>query len=138
MAYITPEDVRNFMWDRTVQDNDLIIDLAFSEEEILGAMYRAAREFIIVPPYVVQVTAEMLDGSTNIFLDAVAQQLYISELSRLMRNDIDYTAGGVSTNLVAKRINHLKELIKIHGDRFRQATQDIKVTINIHEAFGSF
>lgn len=138
MAYIKPEDVRAFILDRSIQDNDLLLDLAFSESEIQDAMIRVAREYNSVPPFVSTVTAETLSSDTNIFLDGIAQQLYLSELAKLMRNDIDYTSGGVETNLVRKRIEHLKYLIQVHGERFRQTATSIKLAINLSAAFGEF
>ena len=47
------------------------------------------------------------------FLDATVAQLYMSEMNKPMRNDIDYTSGNVTTNLVAKRINTFSELVAI-------------------------
>ena len=32
--HITTDDVRAFIFDRTIEDNDLLLDLNFSEEEI--------------------------------------------------------------------------------------------------------
>lgn len=123
------------MFDRSIEDNDLLLDLNFSEEEIQDAMVRAAREFNSIPPFVSAVHPSYLPTDTNLFLDGCAAQLYISELSKLMRNDIDYTTGGVQTNLVAKRIGHLKELFKLHTERFVKAAKDVKLTTNIHAAF---
>lgn len=136
--YITEEDVRNFVLDRNIEDNDLLLDLAFSPEEIEDAMKRAAREWNSIPPYVSTADPSKLDASMNLFLDAIAQQLYISELNKLMRNDIDYTAGGVGTNLEQKRISHLRELISFHGDRFRQAARDIKIALNLNQTYMHF
>jgi len=127
--------VRMFIMDRTIDDNDLLLDLAYNDKEIENAMVRAAREYNGIPPFCSYADPDTLDGTTNMFLDGIAAQLYISSLSKLMRNDIDYNSGGVTTNIVAKRIDHLKELIKIHQERFTQVAGDIKKGINIHMAF---
>lgn len=136
--YITSDDVRHFIFDRNIQDNDLLLDLNFSEEEVRHAMVRAAREYNSVPPFVHMVDPAWLPADTNIFLDGIAMHLYIGELSKLMRNDIDYNTGNVTTNLVAKRIEHLKELIKMHSERFVTAAKNVKLTANIHAAFRNF
>jgi hypothetical protein len=133
---ITVEDIRLYILDRTIEDNDMDKDLSFSDEEIIAAMERAAREYNSIPPYVGCVEADALPKNTNMFFDATVQQLYIAELNRMSRNDIDYDAGGVSTNLEAKRIEHLKQLSRDHGERFREAATNLKIHTNWMDGFG--
>lgn len=136
---ISVEDVRSYVLDHTVEDNDLVLDLAFSNEEIEDAMKRAARAYNSIPPLnIARVEWNNLPDDTNIFLDATVEQLYITLLAKLIRNDIDYTAGGVTTNLVAKRISHLREHIKEHRALWQQAAGDLKKTANISMAFRTF
>lgn len=138
MACITSDDVRMYIFDRNIEDNDLLLDLNFSEEEIANAMVRAAREYASIPPYTSTVSPACLPADTNMFLDATVAQLYMSEMNKLMRNDIDYTAGNVTTNLVAKRIKHLAELYKLYQDRFRAAAKDWKISENVSAGFFNF
>ena len=133
---ITVEDVRHYLLDNSPEDNDLLVDLAFSDTEIKQAMQRAARDYNSVPPRVNNADPDCLDATTNMFLDGIAKHLYIAELSRSTRNDLDYTAGGVTTNIEQKRIEHLKTLIKMHGDFFLEAAHNTKLLINIEDAFG--
>ena len=133
--YITADDARMFIMDRTVDDNDLLMDLAYDDAEISDAMVRAAREYNSIPPFCSFADPDCLDATTNMYLDAIAAQLYISTLNKLMRNDLDYNAGGVTTNIVAKRIGHLKELIRMHQDRFQQTAGAQKKAINISHGF---
>lgn len=135
MACITSDDVRMYIFDRSIEDNDLLLDLNFSEEEIANAMVRAAREYASIPPYTSTVCASCLPGDTNMFLDAIAAQLYMSEMNKLMRNDIDYSSGNVTTNLVAKRIKHLAELVKLYQERFKIAAKELKISQNISAGF---
>jgi len=132
---ITPDDVRMYIFDRTVEDNDLLLDLNFSEKDIQDAMVRAAREYASIPPYTSCVNPACLPSHTNMFLDATVAQLYISEMSKLMRNDIDYNSGNVTTNLVAKRIIHLKDMYKFHNERFKEAAKNWKLTENVNQGF---
>lgn len=136
--YITIDDVRMFIMDRSIEDNDLLLDLAYSDEEIQDAMTRAAREYNSVPPMCSFVDATCLDANYNMFLDGIAAQLFVSTISKLSRNDIDYDAGGAGVNIVAKRIKHLSELYKLHQQRFLEAAVSIKRTINLHQGFHSF
>ncbi len=135
---LTTEDVRMFIFDRTIEDNDLLLDLNFSETEIQNAMIRAAREYASIPPYTSTVNPACLPTDTNMFLDATSAQLYLSEMSKLMRNDIDYNSGNVTTNIVAKRIGHLKELFKLHQERFMTAAKQWKLTENINQGFFNY
>lgn len=135
---ITINDVRLYILDRQVSDNDLDLDLTFSDAEIEDAMKRAARAYNSIPPFVSTVTWSNLPDDTNIFLDAIAEQLYLSLLAKLTRNDIDYTAGDVQVNLVAKRIDHLKALIKDHKERWETTAKGIKVATNLSMAFANF
>ena len=134
--YITVDDIRMYILDRFISDNELDKDLSFGDEEILAAMERAAREYNSIPPYVNGARADCLPKDTNMFFDAIVQQLYIAELNRAKRNDIDYDAGGVVTSLEAKRIKHLEDLAKDHGERFREAAQNRKIFINYSNGFG--
>ena len=134
--YITVEDVRLYILDRTLEDNDLDKDLAFSDPEIISAMERAAREYRSITPYVGGADASCLSKETNMFLDAITQQLYIAEINRASRNDIDYDAGGVTTNLEAKRIEHFRRLSSEHGERFREAAKALKIFQNWRAGFG--
>lgn len=134
--YLTIDDVRNFIWDRSAADNQLEIDLAFSDEEIRDAMKRAAREYNSVPPFVSGADPAALPSDTNLFLDATVFQLYISRISRMQRNDIDYSAGGVTVELEKKQIAYMKEMIPFHRDRFLEATKAQKIFRNLRNAFG--
>ena len=134
--YITVDDIRMYILDRFISDNELDKDLSFGDEEILAAMERAAREYNSIPPYVNGARADCLPKDTNMFFDAIVQQLYIAELNRAKRNYIDYDAGGVVTSLEAKRIKHLEDLAKDHGERFREAAQNRKIFINYSNGFG--
>jgi len=136
-TYITVDDIRLYILDRSIEDNPLDKDLSFSDEEILAAMERAARAYNGFPPYVDAVTPDCLPKHDNTFFDAVVQQLYIGEIARISRNDIDYEAGGVSTNLETKRIAHLRRMAAEHGELWRESARQRKVFKNWRDAFGS-
>lgn len=136
-CYIVEQDVRMYLLDRGAQDNLLDNDYTFATDEIIAAMNRAAREYNSMPPYVAQVvSADRLPNDTNIFLDAIAEQLYIAKLANLARNDFDYDAGGMQVSPDAKRILAFKELIKFHNERWRQPALQLKSAININSFWG--
>ncbi len=135
---LTTEDVRMFLLDRDATDNDLELDLAFSDEEIKSAMERAARSYNGIPPYVHNVSPNALPGDTNLFLHAAAEQLLRSLLSKLRRNDVDYTAGGVGVNIVTKRIAHLEREIREHRELWQEEATSRKLYININLGYRTF
>ena len=134
--FITEADVRNFILDRTIEDNELQLDLTFSPEEIADAMMRAARDYNSLPPFVDSVTPPHLPGDTNLFLYGTAYHLFLSRIVKLTRNDIDYTAGNVATNAVAKQIAHLKELAVMMKQNFTDTATNIKMAINVSACWG--
>lgn len=137
LNYITNDDVRMFILDDTVERNDLDMDLSFSDEEVERAMLRAGREYNSITPIGVgSVDPRALPNDTNIFLDATAEQLYLSKLAQLSRNDMDYETGGVSINAERVRIQHFKELIKLHRERWYSRAKEAKMSINIRYAYG--
>lgn len=136
-GYLTHDDVRNFMLDRSIEDNLIDRDLAFSDEEIADAMRRCARDYNAIPPYGVSgARGDRLPGNSTLFLYGVAKQLYLSALQKLMRNDIDYTAGNVTTSLTAKRIEHYTNLVKLMDTEFKTIALAVKKNINIRKFMG--
>jgi len=139
MSYLTVEDVQDFMMDRGVEDNDLELDLAFAPEEIQKAMNRAAREYNSIPPLgISSAHGNRLPDDTNIFLYATSEQLCRSLLHKLRRNDVDYTAGGVGVNLVAKRIQHLREQVQEERALWEPRAREFKIRMNLDQAFRTF
>jgi hypothetical protein len=137
MSYLTIEDVRNLMLDRGPDDNEISIDLAFSDEEIANAIARTAREYNSIPPYGVDsVNADYLPMETNLFLYGAAQQLCLSRKAKLMRNDIDYSAGNVQVSPAKKEIQYLDALQKEFRDYFIMEAKQRKVTMNVMNGFG--
>jgi hypothetical protein len=135
-TYLVEEDIRNFILDRTIEDNELQLDLTYSSEEISDAMVRAGRDYNSVPPFTDSVHPGALPADTNLFLYGTAYHLFLSRISKLSRNDIDYTAGNVGTNPVAKQLQHLQFLAKEMRAEFKEMATHIKVAINVRESFG--
>jgi len=135
-ACIHEDDVRHYVLDLSAQDNGIGMDLAYSSEEIARAMVAAARSYNSIPPLIHMVSADALPGDTNVFLDGTVYHLALAKLQLLMRQDIDYTAGGVTTNLVSKQIEHMKYLIDKTGKDFTTVAKSLKIARNIAMAYG--
>lgn len=136
MGCIVEEDVRDYLGLQRREDA-IFGDMNPTAAEITSAMKSAAREWNSIPPYVLPTDAAHLNDSTNVFFDAITMHLLMKELQKLTREDIDYTTGGVTTTLVAKRIAHVEKLIKLYTNRFLEAAKAMKLAKNLNDAFGS-
>jgi len=137
MGYVTPDEVRHYIEDRNAEDNDFDNDLSFSNEEIQVAMRRAARAYnSILPLGVDVVTPDKMPDVTEMFFDGVIWKLYSARLARLGRNDFDFNAGDVDVSPETKRIAFFGREAKAAEERFKEAAQDVKGTINISSGYG--
>lgn len=138
MGFISKQDVRQYMLDRTADDNPLLLDLAYTDEDITAAMKAAAREFNSIPPlFVRNFDADSLPDDTNIFFDGIACALLRMQLFQKTRNDIQHQAGNVTAAVDAAHINHIRQLIPMFDERFRRAAGDYLLAINVNNGFGS-
>ena len=133
---ITASEAREYVADSIVQLGSLDLDLAFTDDEVAMAMKSAARDFNSLPAPSYSVCASNLPSDTNVFFDGIAQHLFLTWHKKLIKEDFDYSAGGVTSNLVAKRIGHAKELIKLHGDRFKEAGVEMRLRANLRNGYG--
>jgi hypothetical protein len=134
---IDVEDVRFFLFDRTLDDNPLALDLTFSDEEITTAMRFAAMRYNETTPYVETVNAAYLPAGM-LFLNGIAYGLYLSKLQQISRQDITYQSGNMTIDAVKPQIEHLTSFVKIFKEEFERMAKERKLTINIHAAFRAF
>lgn len=134
---LTTQDVRLFMLDHQVENNLLDLDLAWSEEEILNAMRRTAMMFNEIEPISGNLAINPLSLPTSYtILTGVAYQLYLSTLQKYQRNDLDYSVGGVKTNLFSHRIKHFTQMMQFLKEEFETKANSIKTAENINNAWG--
>ena len=134
---VTVDKVRFWISDRSPDDNLLLGDLEFRDEEITLAMEHAAREYNSIPPVSWRVDPRCLPDDTNLFYEATAEILYRHLLHRLMRNQFQYQAGNVQVDDVGAKIKGLQELLKMIGG-WRQTAQSIKLKNDTRGYFASF
>lgn len=137
MSYITEQDIRDFMMDRTAEDHLLLADVAFTSEDIARAMKTTARRFNSLQPYTVTVQADRLPDDTNIFFDGIAAALLDLKRINASLNDMDYSAGNVQASVQGNLIKNLSGLIPVYEARFKEAASAIKISVNLDAAYGS-
>ena len=129
-----PDDIRHFIWDRSVEDNSIELDLSFSDEEIHNAFRHMALSFNAIEPFVVSISAD----ATPYNMWAIHGTIYhllLSKYHKETRNDLTYEAGGITTDVQKTLIKHLQEQIKVHKEEFYRLAKAEKINININEAF---
>lgn len=134
---IDVQDVRQFMMDRTVKDNLLDMDLAYSDEDIGFARRFAAMEYNESPPLCHRVCVDNLPFGLT-FLWGIAYYLIVGNLQKLMRQDIDYSAGNVAVDLTKRRIEHLKTLLPVYKGEFEKRVLQQKAQINIAAGYRAY
>ena len=132
---ITPEDIRHFLYDRTPADNEIDMDLAWSEPEILQAMRFCAMSYNAIQPYVERVTATTLPQEM-LFIHGTIYHLYLSKWSQLTRSDLDYSAGNMTVDRVKRWIAHLEKGMEVHKTEFETKGKERKLFINLNQAYG--
>lgn len=131
---IDVEDVRHFLWDRTVEDNPLELDLTFSDDEIGHAVRFTVMKYNETPPFVDMIFEERLPR-TSCLLNGIAYHLYLAELIQLSRQDFDYSSGNMAIDLRKRRIEHLTTFVKLFKEEFETMVKQIKMSINIEAAY---
>lgn len=124
------------MFDRTLEDNELLGDLAFTNEEITDGMARAARNFNSTPPYVGAWRADRMPLTTNLPLLMVSEELYKSQLHKLMRNETSYAAGGVTVDQDRKMIGNLQALVLALREDWKEMATRIKFSAHVQGYYG--
>ena len=134
---IDVDDVRSFMFDRTLDDNPLALDLTFSDEEINNAMRFAAMRYNETTPYVDHANAAYLPYGM-MFLNGIAYGLYLQKLQAVSREDITYSAGNMTIDAIKPQVQHLTNFVKLFKDEFERMAKERKLSINIANAFRSY
>lgn len=139
MGYLTIETIREELQDRTPADNTIDCDLAFTDEEILHAMERAAAAYNNLPPVGVEyVSAKCLPDNTNIFLDATLSHLYKSQINRLARNLMTWQTGDTTVEFEKTRMGAYQALRQQLEESWRQEAKERKMEINRSLVWGTY
>jgi len=132
---ITVDDIRHFIYDRSAKDNEIDMDLSWSDPEIAVAMRYCAMSYNSIQPYVERVDATTLPNEM-IFIHGTIYHLYLSKWAQLTRSDLDYTAGNMTVDRVKRWIGHLENGMKLHQTEFETKAKERKISINLEGAYG--
>ena len=136
MSYITIDDVREDMLDRTAGDHLVLADLAFTNDDIEWAMKACARKFNSIKPMVAYTTWDKLPLNSSVFMDGIAWALIRRWRRNVAMNDYDYSAGGLTANVQGTLHKNLKMMQDELEKEFIQYATDLKLEINLDQAYG--
>lgn len=125
-----------FILDRTVDDHLVLPDVAFSPEQIAFAMKTAARRYNSIRPYVDYVQPHNLPDTTNLFLDGIAGALFDMLRVNSGLNDMEYSAGNVSTKVQGNLARNAEGVAAFFNDRFTREATELKISRNLQYAHG--
>jgi hypothetical protein len=106
----------------------------FSDPDIVAAAEAAVRSYNSLPP--VDLFCRGVDLRYNFWFDGIAAHLYQLLEQRLMRQDLDFTAGEVVVSPVAKQLATCGKLLTTFRTRFEEAAGRHKITQNLRGARG--
>lgn len=130
--------VRHFVWDRTIEDNPLELDLEFSDQEIGHARKFALMSINAVPPFVFVLQQTNIPQALQYpFMTLTVYHLFIAKMAQLGRRDMDYSAGGMTVDINKRRIDYLAKWAQFFKAEADTMVKQIKVTINLESAYGS-
>ena len=133
---LTHEATRHFIWDRTLEDNPLELDLEFSDPEIGQARQFAAQMINATPPFSVQVMANQVPTNWEYaFQLATVYHLLLAKLMSLQRKDLDYSAGNMTVDINKRRIEYLDKWVKVFREDAMMRIKELKVTANLESAY---
>jgi hypothetical protein len=90
------------------------------------------------PPYVDTLTSPDAMPYGNMFLNGIAYYLYLGKLQSEARQDVQYTAGNLTVDLYQRRMDHLKNFVKLFKEEFDRMKAERKTAINVVGFYGSF
>lgn len=130
-------ELRLYLRDTSPEENLLIDGLNFTDEEILLATKLTIQKFNDIPPR----ENFPVFNSTNfpfksILMDGVLGQLFFMAAEYHRKNNLQYSAGGVSLNDKNKEPNYL-QAANMHWQEFLQNAKAEKVKLNMDLNWGT-
>jgi len=129
----TVEDIRVFMRDRLAR-NDLLERFEFTDEEIEKAMLFAVDSYNLKPPIQIIATIGNFPYRPLLMLGTAAT-LLLGESMAQLRNELDYSDGGIHVGVDNKWQKYL-QFAQTLQQQFDQIASEIKMQINADAAFG--
>lgn len=134
---ITIPEVRMLLLDRAPSDNGLLDDFEFSDAEVIFAIRRPVDEWNEMLPQIqgYQFTPATFPYRYN-WLNAAASELLRMASRKLIRNKLDYSAGGVNINDKSRGTIYVQLAEKMH-EEWKGWCRHEKARINAENCYGT-
>lgn len=135
------EDIRHFIWDRTVADNPIELDLTFTDAEIGHASRYACMMFNALPPHILVLHSlrDVTDARlTYSMMLGVVYHIFLAKAVLLSRKDIDYTAGNMQVDFTKRRIEYLTKWAAAFKEEATAGMSNYKLVLNLNDGFCAF
>lgn len=137
-GYITIAKVREEMQDRGPADNSIDCDYAFTDEEIMHAMERAAASYNALAPIGIgAVSAKAMPDHMSFLMDAVVCQLLKSAIHKLSRNLMTWQTGDTNIELEKSRMTAYQAIRQELEQSWKQEAKEWKMEINRSLCWGA-
>lgn len=130
----TLNDIRLHLRDTHVE-NELLADVEFDAQEILGAIVRPIRQWNETPPPVACYTCKTFPYRYH-WMQAVVGELLRTSAHHYMRNNLKMNHGGLTGNFKDKYQEYLAVATQ-YTTEWKTFINEKKIEINISGAFGS-
>jgi hypothetical protein len=134
--YVTLEDIRLFMIDKRPEDNYLLDDLEFTNEEITSAMNLAIDKFNSISPTIVYYTAQTFPFRYQL-IEGTAAILLRMRAINLTRNRLNYQSQGGTAVQDKDRAPEYLALAKLLMEDFERESRDLKKNMNTEACYGT-
>lgn len=132
----TVDEIRLSMRDNGPEDNRLLDDYEFDAAELCWALVRSVQFWNTCPPPIEFYYDTITFPLRDLWLEGVCGQLFEIAANRYMRNDLQYSAGGVSVADQAKWQQYYATGQR-RWEAFASQVRSRKVSINMGLAMGS-
>lgn len=130
----TIAEVRLHLRDSAAAESYLLDGLAFDDAEIALAITRPIDYWNEVPPPTTRYTTENFPHRYH-WLEAIAGQLFLMAEESYRRNQLEYSAGGISIDDMNKEKNY-GQAAQVRNAAWREFVRQRKASDNIAEGFG--
>jgi hypothetical protein len=132
---VTIEDIRMNLMDNCPDENKLILAYELKDTDITAAMRRCVDYFNGAGFVKCNATVgSMPTSSRYFFIQGVSAQLLRSAAFKFARNELPYSAGGVSVNDQAKYAQYMK-MSEILDQEWKMYVAETKHAMNVRNAF---
>lgn len=129
-------DIRMAMWDRCAEDNFLLDEVMFADDQIAFAVTRPVDLWNELPPIFSKKYSAADFPYKYHWINATIGELYMMAAHNYMRNHLSYQAHGVAVNDKDK-YQHFLQMGREMKAEYKEWVSREKLQLNVNAAFGS-